>query len=92
LNAAQTRRLLTRFVLPFAPPSPVTLSKGGKRSLHYAADKGHLEVARLLLLHGAYALACTQGGKTPLDYAMRLPLGVAVEMKALLRSYAQPPA
>jgi len=42
-----------------------------RTALHLAASEGHAEVAELLLLNGASALARDRFGRTPIDDAMR---------------------
>ena len=38
-------------------------------ALHYAADKGHLGICKMLLASGARASLTNSNGNTPLDYA-----------------------
>jgi ankyrin repeat protein len=38
-------------------------------ALHYAADRGFLEVVKLLVEHGANKQAEDKEGQTPLDFA-----------------------
>lgn len=42
----------------------------GMYLLHYAADRGHYEVTKLLLAHGARRDVCDAEGQTPRDYAL----------------------
>ena len=41
----------------------------GNTALHYAADKGHLGICKMLLASGARASLTNSNGNTPLDYA-----------------------
>lgn len=41
----------------------------GRNALHYAAERGHNDVVRLLLDHGVPAHAVDIEGKTPFDLA-----------------------
>jgi ankyrin repeat protein len=42
----------------------------GRTPLHWAADKGHKEIAELLIAEGADVNAKTADGETPLDWAI----------------------
>ena len=55
----------------------------GRTALHEAAGRGHLEMAALLLKHGADPLAVDLEGRTPIDWAER---SKQTKMVALLKS------
>jgi len=61
------------------------LNDRGVVPLHEAARMQQMEVARLLLKHGADVNARDEKGQTPLDWAGLY--GEALEMFELLRSY-----
>ena len=48
-----------------------------KASLHFATDRGYLEIAKLLLSNGADKNITATNGKTALDYAIELGNGPA---------------
>ncbi|QOJ78899.1 ankyrin repeat domain-containing protein [Infirmifilum lucidum] len=57
-----------------------TRDKYGWTPLHYAADGGHLEVARLLLDRGADVNTRDNDGRTPLDLARAMGHKEVVEL------------
>ncbi len=44
----------------------------GETSLHYAVDKGHKEIAKLLIAEGADVNAKANNGETAIDTAIRV--------------------
>lgn len=54
----------------------------GERALHWAADRGHLELLRLLLERGADVNAVDCDGLTPLHYAALAEQEAAAEALA----------
>jgi len=47
-----------------------TADEGGLTPLHYACDRGHVDVVKLLLARGANITALDEGRQTPLHYAV----------------------
>ena len=45
------------------------VTEKGKTTLHTAAEQGHLEIAKLLMLYGADLNARNNGGQLPIDVA-----------------------
>jgi ankyrin repeat protein len=56
----------------------------GATALHWAADKGHVHVLRLLLAHGANPNAVDMDGLTPLQYAALAEQEAAARLLAVL--------
>ena len=57
-------------------------------ALHFAADRGYVEMARLLVEAGADIAAQDEDQQTPLDYAIMCD---QEEVAAYLRSIVPPP-
>ncbi|XP_057666369.1 putative mediator of RNA polymerase II transcription subunit 26 [Diorhabda carinulata] len=68
------------------PPSP--RDNAGYTPLHWACSKGHLQIAKLLLLYGANPSESAQGGIRPLHEAVENGF---VEIARLLLSYGADP-
>jgi ankyrin repeat protein len=73
-----------RFLLDNKVTPPNKKTKLGETALYAAVENGHVEVARLLMAHGANTYAKTIYGKTPYSLAME---SGSVEMKKIFEDY-----